>query len=75
MGCDYTDTIRGIGPKRAYEHIQNHRSIEEILKNIDVKKYPPPENWNYEAARQLFRAPEVLDASKIEVSVTYSLNS
>lgn len=27
MGCDYCDTIRGIGPKRAYDLIKEHKSI------------------------------------------------
>lgn len=67
MGCDYCDTIRGIGPKRAFELITKHRSIEEILKNIDTNKYQVPEVWNYEMARQLFKKPEVLDPSTIEL--------
>ncbi|XP_044264565.1 flap endonuclease 1 [Tribolium madens] len=67
LGCDYTESIRGIGPKRAIELIKKHKSIEEILKNIDVKKYPPPENWNFEGARLLFEEPEVLEADKIEL--------
>jgi flap endonuclease-1 len=67
MGCDYCDTIRGIGPKRAYELISKHKSIEEILKNIDTKKYQVPENWNYEVARRLFKEPEVLDVKTIEL--------
>ena len=27
MGCDYCDTIRGIGPKRAIDLIREHKSI------------------------------------------------
>lgn len=67
MGCDYCDTIRGIGPKRAFELITKHRSIEEILKHLDTKKYEVPENWNYEIARQLFKKPEVLEPTTIEL--------
>ena len=37
LGCDYCDSIKGIGPKRAIELIKQHRSIEEILKHIDKK--------------------------------------
>lgn len=67
MGCDYCDTIRGIGPKRAFELITKHRCIEEILKNIDTNKYTVPENWNFQTARELFKKPEVLDASTIDL--------
>lgn len=45
LGCDYTDTIRGVGPKTALKLIREHKSIEEILKNIDQKKYAVPETW------------------------------
>lgn len=70
MGCDYCDTIRGIGPKRAYELIKKHKSIEEILKNLDKTKYPPPENWNYDVARGLFKDPEVQNPDKIDLKWT-----
>lgn len=67
MGCDYCDTIRGIGPKRAFELITKHKSIEEILKHIDTKKYTVPEDWNFEIARGLFKKPEILDVDKIDL--------
>ena len=53
-GCDYCDTIKGIGRGRAYELIQQYKSIEEILKHIDKKKYTVPENWDFVHARDLF---------------------
>lgn len=68
MGCDYTDSIRGIGPKKAIDLIQKHKNIEEILKIIDKDKYPPPENWNYKSARGLFTDPEVADPETMEVN-------
>lgn len=71
MGCDYTDSIRGIGPKKAIELIKKHRNIETILSNIDQSKYPPPENWNYKGARDLFVSPEVADPEGIEVNLSY----
>lgn len=67
LGCDYCETIRGIGPKRAIELIRQHRSIEEVLDNIDLKKYPVPENWLYKEARQLFLEPDVVDINDIEL--------
>jgi len=40
LGCDYCEKIPGIGPHKAIALIRKHKTIEEILKNIDVKKYP-----------------------------------
>lgn len=51
LGCDYCDTLKGVGYKRAYEFIQKHRCIEEILKN---EKVEIPENFNYKEARRIF---------------------
>ncbi|KAG4100710.1 PIN domain-like protein [Neocallimastix lanati (nom. inval.)] len=59
LGCDYCESIGGIGPKRAVALIQQYKNIETILKNIDTKKYTVPENWQYKEARELFINPEV----------------
>ncbi|CAG9570902.1 unnamed protein product [Danaus chrysippus] len=67
LGCDYCGSIKGIGPKRAIELIKQHRSIEQVLHNIDTKKYTPPENWEYENARRLFQQPEVTEAKDVEL--------
>ena len=37
-GCDYTKTIRGIGPKKAYEGIARHKTIEAFLTSLDKTK-------------------------------------
>ena len=68
MGCDYCDSIRGVGPKRAIELIQKHRSIDKILEHIDKGKYTVPEDWPYSEARRLFTEPEVTDPAELEVS-------
>lgn len=67
LGCDYCESIRGIGPKRAIELIRQFENIETILKNIDTNKYVVPENWNYQAARELFLNPDVADPETIDV--------
>ncbi|XP_012281088.1 flap endonuclease 1 [Orussus abietinus] len=67
LGCDYTHSIKGIGPKRAMELIQTHRSLEKILENLDKKKFPIPEDWNYKQARLLFQEPEVLNPDEVEL--------
>jgi len=67
LGCDYCESIRGIGPHRAFRLIKEYGSIEDILKNLDKEKYPMPENWAYENARSLFKEAEVLDPANIEL--------
>ena len=34
MGCDYCESIKGIGPKKALDLITQHRSIEKIVENL-----------------------------------------
>ncbi|KAH8275494.1 hypothetical protein KR026_008856 [Drosophila bipectinata] len=70
LGCDYCESIKGIGPKRAIELINNYRDIETILDNLDTSKYTVPENWNYKIARELFIEPEVANAESIELKWT-----
>ena len=67
LGCDYTNSIKGVGPKRAIELIKAHRSLETIIDNLDTKKFPVPEDWNYKQARLLFQEPEIMDPEEIEL--------
>lgn len=67
LGCDYCDSIRGIGPKRAIELVAQFECIEKILDNIDQKKYIVPEDWNYAQARELFYNPEIANPDSIDV--------
>lgn len=69
LGCDYCDSIRGIGPKRAIELISQFETIEAVLENIDTKKYIVPQDWNYKKARELFINPEVADPDSIDVRI------
>ncbi|GLT38577.1 hypothetical protein SLA2020_128190 [Shorea laevis] len=59
-GCDYCDSIRGIGGQTALKLIRQHGSIENILENINKDRYQLPEEWPYQGARQLFKEPLVL---------------
>jgi len=59
-GCDYCDTIRGIGPKTAVKLMQKHGSLEKVLENLD-SKYTIPENFDFNQARELFLRHEVTD--------------
>ncbi|CAE7232709.1 FEN1 [Symbiodinium natans] len=53
-GCDYLTTISKVGIVTARKLMQEHRSIEAILENLDRKKYAVPDDWNYPAARACF---------------------
>ena len=66
-GCDYCDTIRGIGQVKAYQFIQKYRTIEEVLKNLP-DKYNVPDNWPYQRARELFKNPEVVKGEDIKIT-------
>lgn len=70
LGCDYCDTIKGVGPARAFALIKQYHSIEEIIKNLDTEKYPLPENWAYAEARELFKTPEVQDPTTLDLKWT-----
>ena len=59
LGCDYCDSIKGIGPTRAVQLIKQHGTLEKILDSIDRNKYPIPEDWPYKEARRLFLEPDV----------------
>jgi flap endonuclease-1 len=67
LGCDYCDTIKGIGPKRAWELIEQYRSIEKIIENLDLTKHPLPEPFPYQDARELFLKPVVVDTSDLKL--------
>ncbi|XP_048225769.1 flap endonuclease 1 [Ricinus communis] len=59
-GCDYCDSIRGIGGMTALKLIRQHGSIENILENMNKERYQIPEDWPYQEARRLFKEPLVL---------------
>ncbi|ELA42131.1 uncharacterized protein VICG_00772 [Vittaforma corneae ATCC 50505] len=51
MGCDYCDTIKGVGHKRAYDLIKKYGCIESI---IESETPEVPDNFDYKAARLIF---------------------
>ncbi|KAI8910994.1 PIN domain-like protein [Gorgonomyces haynaldii] len=67
LGCDYCDSIPGVGPVRALALIKEHKSIEGIIKNVDKKKFPVPEGWPYEQVRELFKNPDVAPCAEMEL--------
>ncbi|KAK1319678.1 Flap endonuclease 1-A [Acorus calamus] len=70
-GCDYCDSIRGIGGQTALKLIRQHGSIENILENINKERYQIPENWPYQEARRLFKEPLVSEPNdQLEIKWT-----
>lgn len=71
LGCDYCETIRGVGPVTALKMIKEHGSLEKIIQAIEANpksKYVVPENWPYNEARELFLNPEVEnDVEKLDL--------
>ncbi|KMZ64159.1 Flap endonuclease 1 [Zostera marina] len=63
-GCDYCDSIRGIGGMTALKLIRQHGSIEKILENINKERFQIPEIWPYQEARRLFKEPVVTCADQ-----------
>ncbi|KAL3843598.1 hypothetical protein ACJIZ3_001001 [Penstemon smallii] len=69
-GCDYCDSIRGIGGLTALKLIRQHGSIENILENINKERYQIPEDWPYQEARMLFKEPSVFTDNELELKWT-----
>ncbi|CCF55502.1 hypothetical protein KAFR_0A00640 [Kazachstania africana CBS 2517] len=69
LGCDYCESIRGVGPVTALKLIKEHGSLEKIVEYIDSgdtkTKWKIPENWPYKEARELFLKPDVINGNDI----------
>jgi len=59
-GCDYTESIKGIGPKTALKLVRKHKNIETIIENLP-EKYIVPASLvdNLDEVRTLFKTPMV----------------
>ena len=71
LGCDYCDSIRGVGPVTALKLIKEHKTLENIVQYIESgeanTKWKIPENWPYKEARELFLNPDVIKGSEIDL--------
>ena len=70
-GCDYADTLRGVGPHTGFKLIVEHGSIEEVVKHTDEAKIPP--DWMFKEARHLFKEPDVIAADAPELEFDWTL--
>ena len=80
-GCDYTHTIGGIGPVKAFKLIEEHKNIEKCLEVIREQNADPnkkqkfimPESFLYAESRQIFKEPEVIrDKEELEAQLKWS---
>ncbi|KAK3441398.1 hypothetical protein EUGRSUZ_B01331 [Eucalyptus grandis] len=69
-GCDYCESIRGIGGLTALKLIRQHGSIENILEKINKQRYQIPDNWPYSEARLLLKEPIVSKEEQPEIKWT-----
>jgi flap endonuclease-1 len=63
VGTDYTEGIRGIGPKRALELVKKGMSLEEVFRKHGED---PSKLQTYYEARDFFLHPKVRDVGELE---------
>lgn len=68
-GCDYCETIPGIGYKTAFKLIKKEKSIENILNNNEKIKARVDEEYihNLNNIRKLFKKPIVIPSEKVNI--------
>jgi flap endonuclease-1 len=54
-GCDYTDSIFGIGPVKALQLIREYKNIETILENIKDKKIRRPRKLHVQRSQTVIQ--------------------
>ncbi|SCV01553.1 LAME_0G16974g1_1 [Lachancea meyersii CBS 8951] len=74
LGCDYCESIRGVGPVTALKLIKEHKTLENIVSYIESgeanNKWKVPENWPFREARELFINPDVIKGSEVDLKWT-----
>jgi len=69
-GCDYCETVRGIGPKKALNGIRKFGTLEKFVASLQGKKgVVVPESFLADAARAraIFQEPEVTAGKDVEL--------
>ena len=64
-GCDFTGTIKGIGPITALKFIKENMCIEnvvDIIKKSDSGKFSIPSTFDYNICRKIFKTEEPCNA-------------
>merc|ERR1712146_156125 len=68
-GCDYCDSIRGIGPKTALNLVKKHKTLEKIVASLKGGKKEPPADFLEMAvkSRAMFKDAEVTKGEDIKL--------
>ena len=65
-GCDYCDSIKGIGPTTALKLIREHKTLDKVMDVIrESGKHVVPPNFPYKESKAFFEKPEVTDAAAV----------
>merc|ERR1711964_228692 len=71
-GCDYTNSIGGLGPVTSYKLLKAHGTIEGVIEKVmevnedrEKKKYQIPKEFLYKESRALFKNPEVISDKEL----------
>ncbi|KAM5534982.1 hypothetical protein V8D89_011355 [Ganoderma adspersum] len=83
LGCDYLEPIKGVGPKSALKLIREYGSLGKVVKHLKEKMAEKeeaaeegkkkkggvhiPEEWPWEAAKEVFQKPDVTPADQLEL--------
>merc|ERR1711972_720118 len=63
-GCDYCDTLKGVGPATAIRLLIQHGTLEKVIEELGPDKVPA--NFRYQTARDFFKECEAVDTSTVE---------
>jgi len=63
-GCDYCDTVKGIGPATAIKLLMTHGSLEKVLEHLGPEKVPA--NFPYKEAREFFKECESVPTAEVD---------
>lgn len=70
-GSDFSSSIKGIGPKKAYKLIKTHKTLEAVFEHVKNKtRYEVPEELetNLDEIRNIFKNPEIPDLKSLNLS-------
>eukprot|EP00421_Protoceratium_reticulatum_P071971 CAMPEP_0168423858 /NCGR_PEP_ID=MMETSP0228-20121227/34525_1 /TAXON_ID=133427 /ORGANISM="Protoceratium reticulatum, Strain CCCM 535 (=CCMP 1889)" /LENGTH=393 /DNA_ID=CAMNT_0008437833 /DNA_START=71 /DNA_END=1248 /DNA_ORIENTATION=- len=62
-GCDYCNSLKGIGPATAIRLLLQHGTLENVVAALAEEKVP--KNFRFQAAREFFKECEAVNASEI----------
>ena len=71
LGCDYCDTIKGVGRIKALQLIKSIGTLDGIIK---TEKYKMPNNFPYNEAKNYFLNPNVINTQNMKFNWTNADN-